>query len=71
VLIALGGCYAVTIALINVPLTRGWLGFAPLSWQTQLIIEAYALAYLFIANAVKRAYHQQVAPVPHGAQPRP
>ena len=65
-LLALGGCFALTVALVNLPVTRDLLGFAPLSWPTQLAIEAYGLAYLVLAGVIQRAYHHQVAP-PHRA----
>jgi hypothetical protein len=65
--LALGTCFALTVALINVPLTRDLLGFAPLSWSTQLIIEAYGLVYLVLADVIQRAYHRHVVPSPHRA----
>jgi magnesium-transporting ATPase (P-type) len=63
-LLALGGCFALTVALINVPVMRDLLGFAPLSWSTQFVIEAYGLAYLVLADVIRRAYHRQVVPPP-------
>ncbi|HYM51790.1 MAG TPA: cation-transporting P-type ATPase [Candidatus Limnocylindrales bacterium] len=66
-LLALGACFALTIALINLPVTRDLLGFAPLSWQTQLVIEAYGLAYLVLADVIMRAYHR-VVPLAHRVQ---
>ncbi len=64
-LLAIGGCFAVTLRLINVPLTRDLLGFAPISWQNQLLILGYGLAYLAVAVAIKLSFHRQVAPIPH------
>jgi len=62
-LLALGGCFALTVAVINVPLTQNLLGFAPLSWPTQLVIEAYGLAYLVVADVIQRAYHHHAVPL--------
>jgi Mg2+-importing ATPase len=61
-LLALGLCFALTVALINVPVTRELLGFAPLNWPTQLVIEAYGLVYLVLADVIRRAYHNRVVP---------
>lgn len=63
-LLALGGCFALTVAIINVPVTQHLLGFAQLSWSTQLFIEAYGLAYLIVADIIRRAYHARVVPPP-------
>lgn len=63
--LALGASFILTVALVNVPVTRDLLGFAPLNWTTQLVIEAYGLAYLVLADVIRRAYHRHVAPPPH------
>jgi P-type Mg2+ transporter len=62
-LLALSACFVLTVALINVPVTQKLLGFAPLSWTTQLVIEAYGIAYLVLADVIRRAYHRHVAPL--------
>jgi len=61
-LLALCGCFALTVALINLPVTQHLLGVAPLSWSTELVIEAYGLAYLVLADIIQRAYHRHVVP---------
>lgn len=60
-LLALGACFVLTVALINVPLTQKLLGFGQLSWQFQVAIEAYGLAYLLIADVIQRSFHRDVA----------
>jgi P-type Mg2+ transporter len=60
--LALAGCFVLTVALINVPVTQKLLGFAPLSWSTQLVIEAYGLAYLLLADIIQRAYQRHAVP---------
>ena len=64
-LLALGGCFVVTVALVNVPVTRSLLGFAQLNWVTQVIIELYGLLYLVIADTIQVLFHRGVAAIPH------
>ena len=60
-LLALGACFVLTLGLINLPLTQRLLGFGQLSWQLQVAIEAYGLAYLVIADLIARSFRRDVA----------
>jgi P-type Mg2+ transporter len=74
VLAALAAAFVVTVALVNVPEARTLLHFGTLSLSEQLGIEAYSLAYLVVANALKRAFiHTQpmYAAKPGSAAHRP
>jgi P-type Mg2+ transporter len=55
VLLALGGAFAVTVALVNVPEARTLLHFGRLTAIEQLGIVAYSVGYLVIANFVRLA----------------
>jgi len=56
VLAALAAAFAVTVALVNIPEARTLLRFGTLSLPEQFGIEAYSIAYLLVANALKRAF---------------
>ena len=64
--LAMLACLAVTIGLVNVPLTRQLFGFAPLSWRTQLGIGGYALLYILAADVVKWGYFRAAPPAVNG-----
>ena len=63
-LLSLGGVFAVTLALVNVPLARRWLGFTELGWQAQLGIEAFSVLYLLVADLMRRAFEAYVPASP-------
>jgi P-type Mg2+ transporter len=71
ILLAVGGAFVVTIALVNIPLTQGLLGFTGLQWQEQLLIELYAVLYVVVANVLRRAFDRYSADVtpPRGVRP--
>jgi len=56
VLVALAAAFAVTVALVNIPEAQTLLRFGTLSLPEQFGIEAYSIAYLLVANALKRAF---------------
>ncbi len=67
ILLAVGGAFAVTVALVNIPVTQHLLGFVGLPWQQQLLIELYAVLYVLVANALRIAfdrYSMGVTPKP-------
>jgi Mg2+-importing ATPase len=68
-LLALGGCFVVTVALINIPLTQRLLGFAALGWRTQLAIEAYGLLHLAVADVIQYAFYRLAPPSRQGIRP--
>jgi hypothetical protein len=62
----------VTVALVNIPLTQGLLGFTGLQWREQLLIELYAVAYVVVANVLRRAFDRYSAGVTsRGSTTRP
>ncbi len=74
VLLAVGAALVATIALVDLPLTQRLLGFAPLPWLQQVMIEGYAIAYVLVADILRRAFERYSARVtpPHGPrQPQP
>ncbi|MHB8572954.1 MAG: cation-translocating P-type ATPase [Candidatus Dormibacteria bacterium] len=56
ILLAVGGAFAATVALADIPLPQRLLGFAGLPWQQQLLIELYAVLYVLVANGLRIAY---------------
>jgi Mg2+-importing ATPase len=72
ILLAIGGAFVVTVALVNVPFTQGLLGFAGLQWQEQLLIELYAVLYVVVANVLRRAFDRYSAGItpPRGSRDR-
>ena len=58
VLLALGGAFVVTFALVNLPGLRTLLHFGRLSAFEQVGILAYSIAYMVIANWLKRWSHR-------------
>jgi magnesium-transporting ATPase (P-type) len=72
ILLAVGGAFVVTLALINIPITQRLLGFTGLQWQEQLLIELYAVLYVVVANVLRRAFDRYSAGVtpPRGSRHR-
>jgi Mg2+-importing ATPase len=58
VLLALGGAFVVTVALVDLPGVRTLLHFGQLSAVEQVGIVGYAAAYMVIANWLKRWSHR-------------
>ena len=64
VLLALGGAFVVTIALVNVPLAKSVLHFGNLSVLDQVGVVAYSIGYLGIADVLKRSFRRtHIAPL--------
>jgi Mg2+-importing ATPase len=61
ILAALAIAFAVTVGLVNLPLTQQLLGFAPLGWREQLAIEAYSVLYLLAADLLKGGFDRYTA----------
>jgi P-type Mg2+ transporter len=59
-LAALAACFVLTLVLINIPLLRGLLGFAALTWMAQLAIVVYGVVYLVIAEIIQHSFHRTV-----------
>ncbi len=62
VLAALGAAFVVILALVNVPATHSLLHFGTVSLAEQAGIEAYSLAYLVVASALRVAYSRLQPP---------
>ena len=62
VLLALGGAFVVTVALVNIPAARTLLHFGRLSLLDQLGIVAYSAAYVVIANLIDREFRKRPVP---------
>lgn len=58
VLGAIAAAFIVTVALVNLPETRSLLRFGTLSLPEELGIEAYSLAYLIVADLLKRVFRR-------------
>lgn len=58
VLAAVAAAFVVTVALVNLPETRSLLRFGELSLPEQLGIEAYSVAYLIVADLLKRVFRR-------------
>lgn len=71
ILLAVGGAFAVTVALVNIPITQHLLGFVGLPWQQQLLIELYGVLYVVVANALRLAFDRYSAGVTSPKGPRP
>ena len=54
VLLALGGAFVATVAVVDLPSTQSVLHFGRLSFVEQAGIVAYSFAYMVIANLLKR-----------------
>ena len=62
VLLALGGAFVVTVALVNIPQARALLHFGRLSVLDQAGIVAYSVAYMVIANLIDREFRRSHVP---------
>lgn len=58
VLAAIAAAFVVTVALVNVPEARSLLHFGALSLPEQFGIGAYSVAYLIVADLVKRVFRR-------------
>ena len=58
VLLAMGGAFVLTLALVNVPETKTLLHIGNLSPVEQLLIEAFSLAYLLLADIVQFGFRR-------------
>ena len=65
VLAAVAAAFVVTVALVNVPEARTLLRFGTLTLPEQVGIEAYALVYLVVADALQKAF-RRTQPAAHG-----
>jgi Mg2+-importing ATPase len=63
VLLALGGAFVVTVALVNIPEAQTLLHFGRLSVLEQVGIVAYSVAYMVIANLIDREFRKTHVPV--------
>ncbi len=66
VLAALAAAFVGTIGLVNLPGVQQLLGFASLPWTEQLGIEAYAAAYLVVANLLVISFDRRRPAPRHG-----
>ena len=62
VLLALGGAFVVTVALVNIPQAQALLHFGRLSVLDQVGIVAYSVAYMVIANLIDREFRKTHIP---------
>ena len=58
VLLAIGGAFVVTVALVNIPEAQTLLHFGRLSVLDQVGIVAYSVAYMVIANLIDREFRK-------------
>ena len=56
IVVAVALALVVTVALVNIPEARSLLRFGTLTIPEQLEIGAYSVAYLFVADALQRAF---------------
>jgi hypothetical protein len=45
-----------TVGIINIPITQELFGFAKLSWQAQILLGGYSIAYVIAAELLKREF---------------
>jgi Mg2+-importing ATPase len=62
VLLALGGAFVITIALVNLPEAKTVLHFGNLSLEEQVGVVAYSAGYVVIADVMKRAFRRMHFP---------